>query len=448
MEAAFGTTALTLMGMGDGMSLNSFARERLKAVVLHEVGHDFGLSHNFIGHNAYTASELKSRSFTLANGTSSSVMDYWPVNVWPKGTSHGTYFPLVLGPYDYHVIHWGYAGINELRRLPTRRSSTLSRWASAAVNPRYAFAGDEDGFFDGHAIDPRIAPFMATNQPIDWCTARSSRLDATPHVASRSPLPRKSTATVGRRARGLPKLPSSDRYRTCATAMTHYAVAAERLTLGRLGDPGVKTPLSPVPRAEEQRAYQMLGTYMFADRAWQLSPTMLNRLVYTEYIPFANFGYDPPARHDVPIVELIGTLQNRALGYMFSPLVLQRLADLPLKARPGETMTLADLFTWTQASVFGDLTNGRPGTTQVHRNLQRRYAHLLGRFITAPPMGTPYDAQTLARHELLALSDGDVRRDLARKDLDLQTRAHLEAMAVDASRSLDARQVVPISTGG
>jgi hypothetical protein len=45
-------------------------------------------------------------------------MDYWPVNIWPKGKSHGRYFPTTLGTYDYHVIHWA------TRPFPARRRRT------------------------------------------------------------------------------------------------------------------------------------------------------------------------------------------------------------------------------------------------------------------------------------------------------------------------------------
>jgi len=128
---------------------------------------------------------------------------------------------------------------------------------------------------------------------------------------------------------------------------------------------------------------------------------------------------------------------------MFSPLVLERLADLPTKAKPGETMTLADLFTWTQDSVFGDIENGRPSSSDVHHNLQRRYARLLGKMATTPAAGTPYDAQALARHELVALH-GQIQTALARKS-DLETQAHLEALDTDVTRALEAKVVIPAS---
>jgi hypothetical protein len=115
---------------------------------------------------------------------------------------------------------------------------------------------------------------------------------------------------------------------------------------------------------------------------------------------------------------------------------------MPTKAAAGSTMTLADLFTWTQAAIFGDIGAGRPAGSQIHRNLQRGYAQLLAGMITAPEPGTPLDAQALARVELVSLA-GDVRKSLGSKSLDLQTRAHLLALSTDVERALDARVVIP-----
>lgn len=433
VQAAFGATALTLMGESN---LDTYVRERLKAVVMHEVGHDFGLSHNFIAHNAYTARDLKSATFTRAHGTSASVMDYWPVNIWAKGTSTGTYFPTALGPYDYHAVHWGYAAVAGATS-PQAEVPTLSRWASSAVDPRYAFAGDEDGFFDGHAIDPRTAPFVATDHPLDWCSTQLGLTNELVATLDRR-YPRAEQPWDDERVAFLTLL---GRYATCADTMTHY-IAGEYLSRGRIGDPGVSVALTPVPRAEESRAYALLDRYLLSDAAWKISPRTLDRMTYTEYMPFADFGYDPTPRHDVPVVELIGSLQNRALGNMFSPLVLQRLADLPTKTRPGQTMTLADLFAWTQQAVYRRLATSPQATTQLRRNLQRRYARMLGEMVTSPAPGTPLDAQALARFELTDLA-ADVARASARPSLDLQTRAHLTALRTDVARALDARTVLP-----
>ncbi|MBD5633400.1 MAG: hypothetical protein IAI49_02875, partial [Candidatus Eremiobacteraeota bacterium] len=123
--------------------------------------------------------------------------------------------------------------------------------------------------------------------------------------------------------------------------------------------------------------------------------------------------------------------------------VLQRLADMPTIASSGSTMTLADLFTWTQASVFGNLGDGR-SSTEIRRNVQRSYARMLARMITAPAPGTPLDAQALARVELTDLA-GHARKALRNRTLDLQTRAHLTALQTDVERALDAKTVITTS---
>ncbi len=91
--------------------------------------------------------------------------------------------------------------------------------------------------------------------------------------------------------------------------------------------------------------------------------------------------------------------------------------------------------------MYGDLAAAKP-STQIRRNMQRNYARLLARLVVAPPLGTPLDAQALARVELTAVDSG-ARRALAKRGLDLQTRAHLAALQMDAERTLDAKIVLP-----
>lgn len=430
-QAAFGALALGLLGENVPAS---YTHDFLKAVVLHEVGHDFGLAHNFIGHNAYTMAQLRSKAFTSAHGVASSVMEYAPVNLWPKNEPQGDFYQTVLGPYDYHVIHWGYAPIAGATS-PAAEVPTLDRWARAAVDPKYAFASDEDVEYNGHAVDPRIAQFMLSNDNIGWCETQL-RLDKNLMGSLDARYPTLEHPWDQERAAFSLLL---RQYGRCATAMTHY-IAGEHLSRARRGDPGAPPPLTPVSRDEEYRAFRNLDAYLFSDTAWKISPTTLRRLTYSEYESFVDFGYTPLPRHDLSLASIVATYQNRALGYMFSPLVLQRLADLPSKAAAVRPMTMADLFTWTQTSVFGDLDGAARPTTSVHRNLQRSYARMLERLAAAPPTGTPYDAQALARHELVALG-GAVRHRLATGTLDLQSRAHLEALGDEVRRTLDLRDV-------
>jgi len=434
-QAMFGALALHLYGEEVPPS---YSYDFLKSIVLHEVGHDFGLAHNFMGHDAYSADQLKSRAFTQANGIATSVMEYAPTNLWPRNSPHGDYFQPTLGPYDYHVIHWGYAPIPNAQ-TPAGEVGTLNLWASVATNPKYAFASDEDVEYDGHAVDPRIAQWMLTGDSISWCrTQMGIEHDLLHTLDVRFPRPEMPWDQERFAFRII-----LNEYSTCALAMTHY-IAGEQLSRARRGDPGAPPPLTPVSRDEEYRAFNNLDTYLFSDSAWQISSTTLRRLTYSEYEQFeGNLGYAPAPRHDISLAGLVAARQNAALQAMFAPLVLGRLADLPSKAGPYHPMTLADLFTWTQHSVFGDLASAKPGRSVLHHNLQRNYARLLEHLAVDPPAGTPYDAQALAQHELGEVQM-DLRRDFAVADLDLQTRAHLEALQTEIRRSLDTKNVTSL----
>ena len=433
-QAAFGALALSLLGEEVPPS---YTHDFLKGVVLHEVGHDFGLAHNFIGHNAYTAAQLQSKRFTDANGVASSVMEYSPVNIWPKNSPHGDFYQTVLGPYDYHAIHWGYAPIANAKR-PSDELPTLARWASVAVTPMFAFASDEDNEYNGHAVDPRVSTWMLTGDSIGWC-ANQLAIDRDLIHSLDARYPRPGMPWDQERAAFSLLM---GQYGRCAQAMTHY-IAGEHLSRARLGDPHAPPPLTPISRAEEYRAFANLDRYLFRDDAWRISAQTLRRLTYSEYEAFVDFGSTEVPRHDLSLSALVAGYQNRALGYMFTPLVLQRLADLPSKAGPTRTMTMADLFTWTQTSVYGDLSRGARSTSTIHRNLQRNYARMLERMAIAPLPGTPYDAQALARHELVTL-EGSVGRTIAKRGLDLQTLAHLEALRAEVRRALDARDMTPV----
>jgi hypothetical protein len=429
--------AVVLAAYGSSLPPN-FDYEFLKSIVLHEAGHDFGLAHNFIGHDAFTLSQVEDKSFTQTNGVASSVMEYAPINLSPKGVKQGVYWQTTIGPYDYHVIHWGYAPVAGAT-TPEAEVPTLNRWAGAASDPKYRFASDEDVAWMGHAVDPRVAQFMLSDKPMQWCESQLGMYrDVLGTLDKRLPHPQRTWDQSRFSFQVI-----LGEYSRCAGSMTHY-VAGEYLHRGRLGDPGISVALTPVSRAEQQRAFKDLDAFLFSESAFNVSPTVLNRTAYAEYEPIDNFGYDPPARHDLSLSAIVGMYQARALAYMFSPLVLQRLDDMPLKAKPGATMNVADLFTWTQASVYGDVQRGRAPNGSLRRNLQRMYAHLLEKIATAPWPGTPPDAQAMARLELTSLA-GDLRKSLGAPKLDTQSRAHLEALSAEVNRALDARGVIPLN---
>ncbi len=429
----FGAIALQVMGSGSYPVSPSFAKAFLSSIVLHESGHDFGLRHNFIGSEAYTAKELQSPTFTARYGIATSVMEYAPLNLWPKGTPQGSYFQTVLGPYDYYAIHWGYATIPGAR-TPEQELPTLHRWADSWSSPVHVWSSDEDTrWLSGAGIDPRNQQWDLTNDNIAWCQTQM----------------RMSRSLLGQVDRRFPQseMPYDDlqaafdtimgQYGQCALIVSRY-LGGEYVSRSLRGDRHAGAPLSGVPLNTEKRAFDVLERDVFGARAWDVAPSLLRRMV-TEY-RYDDWLGNLPERHDIALEQYVTRFQLMILARLYAPVTLARLDDMDLKYRPGSTMDLGDLFTWMQRAVYSDIAAGKP-IPLLRRNLQRNYTALLSKLVNEAQAGTPPDAQALARYELRSLRDTAVAA-LRRPGLDLLTRAHLDAMRADVTRALGGHYVI------
>ncbi len=407
----------------------AFLHDAVFSTLVHEMGHNLGMQHNFIGHEAYTAAQVQSTEFTRAHGIASSVMEYAPLNLWPQPDKQGEFFQTTIGPYDYYAIRFGYASIPGAQ-TPEQEVPTLRRWASAWSNPWTRYASDEDvDYATGHAADPRVEQGMLTDDPLSWCNVQMKMYrDQMASLNKYWP----TTGSAYQQERDIFEI-MLRHYDSCAIAAAHY-LGGQYLSWAHAGDPNAQTPIVPVSLKTERRAMGVLDAALFNPNALIVPATVLNRLRYTEwsgysYTSWPGYGnlptwaYDPPGRHDFPFVERINDAQLKAVDYLFKPLVLQRIDENPAESsRP--TMTMAELFDWLHAGIFGDLRDAT--IPLVSRNLQSEYVERLAILATAPPKGTPPDAQALAHDELLRIA-----RDAAsamRGIHDAVTRAHLTAL--------------------
>lgn len=436
-QFSYGMAALSITTGQNGYYVpDKFANEFLESVVLHESGHDFGLRHNYIGSQAYSASQLRSPAFTQRYGVATSVMEYAPINLWPKGKGQGEYFQTVLGPYDYYVIHWGYARIPGAA-TPEAERSTLSRWASRWNNPRYAWSSDEDtNWFTGAAVDPRNQQWDLSSDNIGWCQTQMTM----------------DRGLIGRVDRRFPRAQGSfddlrqafgslvGQYGRCAQIVSRY-IGGEYVSRSKRGDPHAALPLSPIPKSEQLRAFKVLEANLFSASAWNFSPYLLRQTV-TQY-RYDDWDGNLPSRHDIAVDQLAARYQFLTMARMFAPVTLDRLDDMQYKYGQGKTMEITDLFTWMQSAVYGDVSHPKGGNIPlVRRNLQRNYASILSQLAAQPPAGTPQDAQALARYELGALH-AQIQASLRANSLDLITKAHLASLDDDVQRTLHSQAVIP-----
>jgi hypothetical protein len=389
---------------------------------------------------AYSTKDLQDKAFTSKYGVASSVMEYAPINLWPRNAAQGDYEQLVLGPYDYYAVKFGYETIPGAN-TPEAERAALNRMASRWSDPTYRFASDEDvDFADGHAIDPRVQQDDLTDHPLAWERTTLAMLHGLmDDVSKRFP----SNGDAFDEARRAFLYPMRIYSRTAV--MPAHIIGGEYISRADQGDPRAVAPLTPVSRSDEYAAWQTLQSWLFSDNAWHFNPAVLTRLTYSEVSslgPSGAWSYDPTPRHDVAVVEIAANVQDQALGELFAPLTLQRIDDLSTKYKAGTTMTLTDLFDWSRGGIFGDVTNGKASQDGVvRRNLQIRFAKRLATMWTSPAAGTPTDAQALARLQLEDLA-ADTGQQLRTAHLDEMTRAHLEALQAIAKQALEARATV------
>jgi hypothetical protein len=361
-------------------------------------------------------------------------MEYTPVNLSPPGKPQGDYFQLRLGPYDKWAIRYGYA--KSLRATTTQSEIPWLRAIAAESTRReYAYGTDEDAeiWLGPDAMDPMISTFDLSSDPLAFdanqfevADSLVARLD---HVYPRDGRP-------------------YDQERSAFLTIMHTYVSAAQLcakyiggiytSRAHRGQAGAGAPFRAIPRETQRAAFLLLAQHVFSSQAFVFSPALLNDLGANRYL---HWDLGPQRRPDFPVSDFVGAVQDQTLTHLFYPDVMMRIADEQLKVNnAGDTMSLSDLFGWTQATIWDDVDAN--AIAPLHRNLQRRWTSLLTAFALAPSglveqLGYPDDAPALARYELSMLAPR-LQRALDNRALDVPTRAHLADIAHRVNEALTA----------
>jgi hypothetical protein len=412
--------------LGRPIDSNAFVQQYIQAVVMHEVGHAFGLRHNFEASTLYSLAQLHDPAFTAKHGLAASVMDYLPINISPPHVRQGAYFQLMLGPYDYWAIRYGYETGVDPRTI-----------ANQSGRPEYRYGTDDETTLFG--LDPRISSFDLSSDPLGFDAEQFALTRAiVQHLDAR--FAHSGGSYYDERIAFISALQN---YALSASLATRY-IGGEYTSRTHRGEAGGQPPFTAIPRATSRRAFELLARNVFAPDAFTLPPSLVRDLGQ-DY--FHGWGATFFTRPDFPALAYSNSVQDSVLNQLFSIVNVARIYDVETTSNDVHAaIRLEDLFEWTRVAAFAELPVRANAASEAHRELQRHYVDLMIAFQTYPSAfaeaaGLPRESQALARYELEEI-DRTVTQALHLGTLDVTTRAHLEDLQARVNRALHGVNIV------
>ena len=430
MQASFGYHLLATRSGGLGrIDMQKYIDDFLANLVAHEVGHTLGLRHNFKGSSYIANKDLHSDAVTTSGIISSSVMDYVPLNLAPKGTIQGKYFQTAVGPYDDWAIAYAYSEVNPDSGVSEKEM--LSSIMQRVGEPALAYGTDEDAMGGALGLDPICIRYDLGSDPIAWFKTNIdlanelvASMEATFEVSGE--MYQRYRTVLGQVMR---------QYKISSMNIPKY-IGGMHIYRHRIGDKGGHLPLEPVSAKRQFEALAFLNETLFAKEAFHYPANIMRKLIPSRGWDFEGKLFS--TRIDYPLHDIVLQLQRSALNQMFDSGVLARLEDLPMYYDIKEVpFTMADLFTKVHQAIWSDI--GDEYIISFRRNLQRVHLKMMIQMLLRQSQkGFPEDARALARMTLHTLRH-DIALQLNKKeDVDVFKQAHLLEVVAQIESSLNA----------
>ena len=391
----------------DGPEADALAKAYLKRTIMHEVGHTIGLRHNFRASTVNDLKKIHDAEFTKVNGIASSVMDYSPFNIAPKGEKQGEYVMSTLGAYDYWAVEFGY------KQFPLGQEEIgLSQILAKSSQRELQYDTDEDaGYGSVIGIDPNVNRFDMGSDPLAYYKLRMK--------LSRELWDRLQNMNLAT-GESYERLTRS--FRSGFAQVANAAPLAAKYIGGvytRRERAGSSRPLfEPVDAAKQRDALALITKDFLGTESFKFKPEFIARLA-TDRLE----RLESQSSLQTSVASLVASVQRGILDHVYSPAVATRLAEVGMKVNdPKETLGLSDVYDTIQNAIWSEAKTGQE-TSLIRRNLQREQLRRIADVLVKPAGPWPADARSIMRENARQLVSV-LEKANAKAGLSKTTRAH------------------------
>ncbi|WP_394147527.1 zinc-dependent metalloprotease [Shewanella atlantica] len=303
------------------MTKKSILADGLRMLVMHEIGHTLGLSHNMKASTLWDEKEVHNKAITQGALTGS-VMEYAPVNLAPIGVEQGDYFQTELGPYDYWAIEYGYSVASKHEDAEQERLDALLRRSG---EKGLAFGNDADDMRSaGRHIDPLSMTGDMSSNPVAYAVDRIALINR-----NLSELKGKTLVEGGSYQQLLTSVNVLyGEYKKQAVVISRQigGVNIDRSFVGANAGKNEGTmPYTPVAAETQKQAMNALAEYVFSgDTLTSLAP------LYS-HMQHQRRGWEHSGKNEDPKAhKMVLNLQSSVLSHLLHTNVLQRISDSEL----------------------------------------------------------------------------------------------------------------------
>jgi hypothetical protein len=353
----FGNIALSAYSASD-IDKKQYIKESLFYLVLHEVGHTFGLNHNMKSSQLHDLVNVHNKAVTSKIGLTGSVMDYPAANVALDKAKQGQYFTSIPGPYDMWAIEFGYTpSLTDANAEATRVKKLLSR----SNEPQLTFGNDADDMrAPGKGIDPRV---MIGDMSSDAIGYSIDRMKLSNNILKGL---KSKYVKEGQSYHELRNayLTISGEYNVAAGVISRY-IGGVYVDRSFPEQKSTAKPMAPVAYADQKRAMKALNDYVFAPTAFDMPAD------FYAYLQYQRRGFNG-GNEDPKIHERVLNMQKGVLAHLLSANVTKRIVDIQLI---GNTYSLTEMMRELTDGIFKADAAGN--VNSFRQNLQLEYVNML-----------------------------------------------------------------------